>query len=273
MYTSLATNQYYWSVVTEDFISGAPFNLTHTYEDYYNKTHPTFTATAPSTSLADSDHLEEIMSDYWADMQANASSWQRLENKDCIKKYENAFISGRRNVILVSSTKNDTNSVLMYGSSDISSAMDGNWWICSEGRQDGGFMTCNPDKFITLASNWTVFDYPIEYCLSQITKDTCSMNFSMTIMIVVLAFNTLKVFLMLWVLFRFDAEKILASVGDAAASFLTHEDPTTMRMCLADKRGIRRDWKARGFARPFDPRRRHWGTAVRVKRIVLFLLL
>ncbi|KAF8855274.1 hypothetical protein BDZ45DRAFT_805125 [Acephala macrosclerotiorum] len=94
--------------LSKGFISRASFNLTHTYEDYYNKTHPTFTATAPSTSLADSDNLEQIMNDYWMDMQYNASSWQRLENKDCIKKYENAFISGKRNILLVFSTKNDT---------------------------------------------------------------------------------------------------------------------------------------------------------------------
>lgn len=213
------------------------------------------------------------MDDYWTDMQLNAASWERLENKDCIQQYSNIFISERRNVLLVSSMKNDSNSVLLYNDADIGSGLTGNWWICSKYGNDGGSMTCNPDNYLSTASNWTVFDYPIEYCLSQPTKDVCSVNFSMTIMIVVLSFNALKVVLMLWVLFRFDAEKILISIGDAAASFLTYEDPTTMQMCLADKRDIRRHWQARGFARPFNKKSRHWGLAVGRKRWILFLLL
>lgn len=202
-----------------------------------------------------------------------ASSWERLENKDCIQQYANVFISGKRNVLLVSSTKNDTNSVLMWDDADIDGEMDGNWWICSEGGQDGGNMNCNPDKFVSTASSWTVFDYPIEYCLSQPTQDECSVNFSMTIMVVVLSFNALKVILMVWVLFRFDAEHILTTVGDAIASFLTYGDPTTMQMCLADKRDIKRHWQQRGFARPFTNRPRRWGLAVSRTRWIFFFLL
>lgn len=213
------------------------------------------------------------MDQYWKDMQQNASSWERLENKDCIQQYSNIFISGRRNILLVSSTKNDTNSVLQYSDADIKPDLDDNWWICSSYGNDGGYQSCNPEKLLPTASNWTVFDYPIEYCLSQLTEDTCSINFSMTIMIVVLSFNALKVVLMVWILFRFDAEKILTSVGDAAASFLTYEDPTTMQMCLADKREIQRHWQARGFARPFNSMPRRWGMAVSKKRWVFFFLL
>ncbi|KUJ16884.1 uncharacterized protein LY89DRAFT_733887 [Mollisia scopiformis] len=227
VFTALATNQYYWSVVTDDFLTGASFNLTGPWR--FNDSMPIFTASPLNSSFGDVFELdlagqlnyETAMDDYWTDMQKNASSWERLENKDCIQQSSNVFISGRRNVLLVSSTKNDTNSVLMYSDADIDGSMDGNCW--------------------------TVFDYPIEYCLSQPTKDICSVNFSMTTMIVVLSFNALKVVLMVWVLFRFDAEKILTSIGDATASFLTFEDPTTMQMCLADKRNIRTHWQARGF--------------------------
>lgn len=92
-------------------------------------------------------------------------------------------------------------------------------------------------------------------------------------MYVMIAFNVIKVAAMLWVLFRYDAEKILISVGDAVSSFLKYQDPTTTSMCLADKRGMQSFWKSRGLARPFSKRRQHWGSAVSKKRWVLFFLL
>jgi hypothetical protein len=182
-------------------------------------------------------------------------------------------MSSRRNIVLVSSVKNDTNSVLKYGDSDMDTGMDGNWWICSMGGQDGGNLFCNPRSYLSSASSWEVWGYPIEYCLSERTKDICTIEFSETIMYVVVAFNALKVVAMMWILWRFDAEQILATVGDAAASFLRVNDPTTDNMCLANKRDMRRFWQSRGLAVPFSSRRRHWGSAVSKKRWALFFSL
>ncbi|KAF4628620.1 hypothetical protein G7Y89_g9538 [Cudoniella acicularis] len=281
VFTSLSSNQYYWTVVTEGFLTGAPFNLTGDWAPHYygqNTTFPTFTATTLNTSvgidfLNDGMQLQKAMVDYFDNIQTSAPSWERLENKDCLQAYSNVFLSERRNVVLVSSSKNNTNSILKYGDADWTSGLENNWWICSKQGNDGGSQTCNAETYMSSASNWTVYDFPIEYCLSERTTDTCSVNFSMTIMIVVVAFNAFKVALMLWVLFRYDAENILTSVGDAAASFLLFEDQTTMQMCLADKRDLRRFWQARGFAKPFDRRKRHWGSAVSKKRWTSFFCL
>jgi len=217
---------------------------------------------------------EKILDDEFTAIQQSAPSWQRLENKDCIEAYSNVFISDRRNVVLVSSTKNDTNSMLQYGSADFESGSDltSNWWICSMGRSDGGNMKCNPDDYTTSPSSWSVWGYPINYFLSQETEDICSVGFSQTIMYVVIGFNALKVLMMIFVLFRYDAEQILTSVGDAAASFLRFEDHSTMMMCLA-KRDMRSFWQSRSFARPFQRRSLYWGSAVSKKRLFLFFSL
>lgn len=286
VFTSLSTNEYYWIITTEDFLTGAPFNLTGDWV-YWNAeytsegTHPDFTATPPNSFFGDQAdidssqymNLSQTMNDYFGNIQTSASSWERLENKDCIQAYSNVFVSSRRNVVLVSSAKNDTNSVLKYGSSDMSADLDTNWWICSEEGQDGGYLTCNPRDYISSASSWEVWGYPIEYCLSQPTEDICSVEFSQTIMFVVVGFNALKVIAMIWILFRFDAENILTSVGDAAASFLKSEDQTTGLMCLANKREMRKFWQSRGTAMPFSRRRRFWGSAVSKKRWALFFFL
>ncbi|KAH8668084.1 hypothetical protein BGZ60DRAFT_43297 [Tricladium varicosporioides] len=281
VFTSLSANQYYWTVVSESFLSGAPFNLTGDWRTFYygdNRTFPFFNASTPSTTdftgyNSDALKFQKVMVDYYNNIQSSASSWERLDNKACLKAYSNVFLSERRNVVLVSSNKNNTNSVLRYGAADWSSGLENNWWICSLNGNDGGAQTCNAETYISSANSWSIYGNPIEYCLSERTADICSVNFSMTIMIVVVAFNAFKVLLMLWVLLRYDAEHILVSAGDAAASFLVHEDQTTLQMCLADKRDIRKFWQARGFARPFDRRRRHWGSAVRKRRWVSFFCL
>lgn len=272
--------------MAEDFLTGSAFNLTGDWHPVYSygygnatmpATMPFFTATSPNgdydSYFQDTDKYikyEQVMDDYFGNIQKSAPSWERLENKECIQAYSNVFQSSRRNVVLVSSKKNDTNSILMYGSSDIDSAMDSNWWICSEGGQDGGSMTCNPDSYVSKASSWTVWDYPVEYCLSERIDDICSIQFSWTIMLVVVAFNSLKVIVMAWVLFRYDAEKILATVGDAVVSFLKVQDLTTVQMCLANKREMHRMWQERGFARQFSRHRLRWGSAVSKKRWALF---
>lgn len=287
VFTSLATNEYYWLVTTEDFLTGASFNLTGDWGqkyagNYSQETIPSFEATPPNDDFGDLFDLDtsgwlkltQVMNDYFGNIQRSAPTWERLENKECIQAYSNAFVSERRNVVLVSSTKNSTNSIVQYGSSDIDyGEWDSNWWICSMGGQDGGFQTCNPQNYLSSASSWTVWGNPIEYCFSEKVDSACSVKFSVTIMYVVLAFNALKVAMMILILFRYDAEKILTSVGDAAVSFLTFEDPATGMMCLANKREMRNFWKTRGFARPFHSHRRRWGTAVSKKRWALFFCL
>jgi hypothetical protein len=139
-------------------------------------------------------------------VQQAAGKWERLDNADCINAYSNLFLTSRRNVILVSSASNSSitntsNSILDYGSTDYTNALDENWWICSMGGQHGGNLFCNPRDLLSGATSWKVFDYPIEYCLSELKEDICSVQFSVTIMWVVIAFNALKCTAMLWILF------------------------------------------------------------------------
>lgn len=291
MFSSLSSNEYYWTVVSKDFLSGGAYNLTGDWVDRYlggtnHYRQPVFQATPPSNEIGSVFYRDagiymkqvNMMNDYWDGVQKSAPQWERLDNKACMQAYSNLFLTSRRNVVLVSSATNSsitntTNSILQYGSSDYTKGLDGNWWICSLAEQDGGNMFCNPRQKLASADSWTVFDYPIEYCLSEPRRDICSVQFSLTIMWVVIGFNAAKVAAMVWILFCFDAEKLLASVGDAAASFLTVDDPNTLGMCLANKKDIRRFWRSRGNAQPYNFRRRHWGLAVTTGRWVIFFLM
>jgi hypothetical protein len=53
-------------------------------------------------------------------------------------------------------------------------------------------------------------------------------------LITVIACNTLKVLVMLWVLYT-DRSKYLVTLGDAAASFPQRPDPHTIEDCMLDK--------------------------------------
>jgi hypothetical protein len=286
VFSSLSSNEYYWTVVSKDFLTGSAFNLTGdwSHSTYFNR--PEFHATPPSNELGESytvrpqtymKHIQ-LMNSYYDSIQKSAPTWERLEPAACINAYSNLFLTSRRNVVLVSSSSNSTitsssNSVLEYGSTDYTSGLDGNWWICSLTKQEGGNMFCNPRSLLSNAASWKVFDYPIEYCLSEPKKDICSVQFSLTIMWVVIGFNLLKVMAMIWILLCFDAEKLLSSVGDAAASFLANDDPSTLQMCLANKRELKNFWATRGQARIYNFGRRRWGLAVSTGRWILFMLL
>ncbi len=56
--------------------------------------------------------------------------------------------------------------------------------------------------------------------MSQVIEEKCTLQLSMDIIIVVIVFNATKLAAMVYVLYQFDAERILASVGDAMASFM-----------------------------------------------------
>ena len=207
-------------------------------------------------------------------MQADAHLWERLDNRQCIQAYSNVFVTDRRNLVLVSSAKNSTNSVLFYESSELAiGEFDNNWWICSSFGNNGGNQVCQPNTYEATASNWTVFGFPVEYCLSEKVQDVCSVEFSMTIMVIVISFNALKVGAMLWVLLRFNAENILTSIGDAAANFLVREDETTRGMCLATKKEINRFWSMPGTGVPYMNIRGRWAQAVSRGRWWAFFLL
>ena len=249
MFVTLSVNNYYYTITTADFINGAPYNLTD------------------STSVMDEFY------NYHDGIQKKAASWERLSNRECIQAYSNLFLTSRRNLVLVSSDRNETNSVLEWGSAELDGGdLSNNWWICST-KQNGGNVICQPEDYISKADDWTVWGYPIDYCLSEPVQDICAVEFSMEIMLVVIVFNLIKIFAMTWVLLRYNAEEILTTVGDSVVSFLTKDDETTRGMCLVGWRDIGHYWQYPGTGIVYHPLRRRWAVAVSRGKWCLFTLL
>ena len=218
------------------------------------------------------DVIDKDINSLFQNIQQSTSSYQRLDQASCIKLYSKIVLPTTRHVVLVTSDKNNNNnSVLNFGTTSLSDRSD--FWICSKDDQGGETLACNTDELLSNPKAWKVHDHPIEYCLSERTGESCAVQFSYNIMVVVIVFNAIKLAAMLFVLFRLDVEKILASPGDAMSSFLINEDKNTQGICLANKREIDKFWTAQGFARQYNKAPGRWGRAASKKRWSCFTIL
>jgi hypothetical protein len=118
-----------------------------------------------------------------------------------------------------------------------------------------------------------IYDYPIQYCLSERVNEVCAVKFSLSIMIVVLLFNTIKVFTMIWVLLRYNSENSLTSVGDSVGSFLEREDFATRGICLAEWCNITKVWRQQDTETICKPTRHYWARSISIGERVIFIFL
>ena len=224
-------------------------------------------------------------------MREASSTFERLENADCISRYIGA-LNGGKDLVVVTSRKTADNFNETLIASDLAGAI-GQWfdigyWICKskeffECLGEGG---CTVDAIHPLISNWSVgtdfqpmndtnyglgsvpYEYylsagsvPVEYCLSagvnQI-NEKCGLHFSSTIMWIVCSINFLKCGFIIFVSCYSGCTDSLVTIGDVVASYLERPDSTTKGMCLADKKAFpkRGNWGTRAVV--FKTRKTRW---------------
>lgn len=173
-------------------------------------------------------------------LQDNISSLTKLDNAACIKAYGTDYVSSYGDLLLVSSPKNATNSVLSWDSiwpPDIGSGSV-RWntydWICLDSGGDGYDPPCEPDEAIAKAGEWTLGGQPINYCLSRKNEEHCRLQFSLVIMIFVILCNLVKTICMMVIVWK-EKAATLVTLGDAISSFLQNPDSITAGCFLAGK--------------------------------------
>ncbi len=284
VFSTLSANDYQVAVVTESFLEGAPFN----------------------SSLAPSRHLDSMFR--WFDGRPNAfphlemrkdiNSLQKLENADCMRAYSNKYVADRRNVLAVteSSLSFPTNgSLLTYSLRTAAGGIypDPRVWLCRFIEVEKGstwvVKECDVDSAIRQSSDWTIEDYPIQYCLSERTEAHCKLQYSLTIMIVVIICNATKAVCMIALLLS-QKEETLVTLGyalpnpsslhpqassyyvdnsDAVSSFLEMPDSTTVACCTFDRDDFRRLPPGTATApRPWRSKRHLWFNSCSLKRWV-----
>ena len=264
VFVSLSGNDYYWAVVTTDFLSGAPFNLTNLNYDSFldfpvvGLGNDTF---GPSIELETSQQWTQ----WYTEIQQNVSSYERLDNENCIDAYSSKLVTNRRNVVLVSSDKNSSNSVLAFDRSEISSEgdMDPTNWICSQDPSSEA-LTCDSTAILQNATKWEVFEHPIDYCLSEQTTGSCAVKFSVSLGIVVIVCNFIKLGIELYLLLFGNLGDAITCVGDAIVSFIEEEDEETHNMSLVSTKlvdGILRYQVGHEPSLQYTHVRSRWGSA------------
>ena len=170
----------------------------------------------------------------------NATEWQKLDNRDCIKAYGQDFVSAHGDLLLVLPTTDATG--ILFPVTEIQSDISGYYdWMC--GDQPG----CSTDAILreaalssyfepVILSNGSnlQFNHSIQYCLSQPVEQQCQVQISLIILGVVVACNATKALCMLFT-FRCQKSQPLVTLGDAIESFVKDPDQNTGGMCLASK--------------------------------------
>ena len=276
VFTALSTREYNAFLVQRDFLTGAPFDISH------------FSSFSPRIGVNDTDRvsgsLNQVENIAHA-LQDNQRGLQKLANRDCIRTYAAEFVSSHANVLAVLSDLDPK----PFGNSSISDV----WWSQSEGATSVspwfcGGVSCDANS-IAEEATWVLCGYQsedclrVEYCLSQIVEEHCKLQFSGGIMMVVIVCNLCKMIIMGYIAWKRPLEP-LVTVGDAIASFLDEPDLTTMGSCLSGKDQFEktsssgqaggralRDW-GQGIMR-YDLGASYWFRAVSIRRWTFFVVL
>ncbi|KAH8589129.1 hypothetical protein B0O99DRAFT_692866 [Bisporella sp. PMI_857] len=262
VFLTLAANGYTWAVVSEQFVLDT------------NHTQPIISSSSP---------LSEEQGRIFTDIQSSLPTYDKLINNECVDAYADVYQSTRRTILIVA--PNVSNRVAGQNVSQIFkfdrsfAGKRANNWICGKTQSDKdlpsdglvNFDQCDP-KGATILSllsinswqDWEVFNQTVLYCLSEKAEPPCSVQYSPTIVALLIVCNTLKLAGMILVLRYSELQnRPLSCPGDAVASFLEREDPTTLGMCLATRKGVKKLW-ANPRPKPYNGRpRRSWRGATR----------
>jgi len=206
VFEALSANEYNVLVVTEGFLSGEAWS--HGDGPPIRKNHsapiyplPQYTSAAPIATVQR--------------LQDNVTALERLDNAACMKAYSKPLLSDRRNLLAVTSAKPINSSHLLDVMSKTPiSRDDPTRWICSflPGYADQNpLIPCDVNLAAQHADSWKVATKPISYCLSERVQEHCKLQFSNTIMFVVIACNLLKVCCMSSAILRRSGEALVTT--------------------------------------------------------------
>ena len=209
VFEALSTNEYNVFVVTEGFLSGAPW--------ISNTVRPT------DQYSADVGPRNNLLQYYEAPvpihtvqyLQDNVKALEHLDKASCMKAYRNHLVSDRRNVLAVTSSPPvNSSNLLDVLSAGPNTAFDPTRWICSLLPEYGTkppVIPCDVNVALQHVDSWTLGDKTVEYCLSERVDEHCQLQFSQTIMIVVIVCNFLKVCCMLSAIFGHLGESLVTT--------------------------------------------------------------
>lgn len=143
------------ALVTPDFIDGAPFVA-----DYYGS------------------DLEAL----FEEIQANSSTYQRLEPMECLKAYNKKAILDRKTVLVVTSlnredgSRNSVWTVDSYVGNEVLTGLSWSWMCDRSNYEVDG---CDLTDVLEGRKEWKPFqtESTVDYCLSEYLGEQCTLDF------------------------------------------------------------------------------------------------
>ncbi|KAF2126918.1 hypothetical protein P153DRAFT_368944 [Dothidotthia symphoricarpi CBS 119687] len=250
-YSTIINNDYDLYFASEDWLNGAWYDSYHipaggiTYIEYVSQ------SSYDVTAYYDSDPAA-IVSAY----QRDSTQFERMDPASCTKTYANSYLSDYSNVILISDSVGDHNATSSITSNNITRPSSLRWVTASASNPE---LWSNNNRFAwlcywveTICTNalaqkeaaiepWTIYGYEVSGCVSQKVEEKCSVNFNLTIGIIVIITNLAKTLCILAVCLLL-TDQPLITIGDAVNSFLHSPDQSTKEWSLMTQEEIKLQW-------------------------------
>ncbi|KAL3461696.1 hypothetical protein BJX64DRAFT_260307 [Aspergillus heterothallicus] len=229
-YDVIVANSSFPSLKRSDIISAFTGPDNQTYEQLY---HTSWAANSPIRSS------ERMLAS------AHANNLTHLTPTECITAYATAWQSKYGGVVLISSEFNGSeyaiDSVMQQlAPRPADSQQDPFGWVCMEGSEiSGSARRCQSElasvkRDANSTRGWVVDGYKIDYCLVEEIPQKCTLEYSLTLSIVVLVMNGVKIAVIIGTILSLRANPLL-TLGDAVASFLSVPDEASRGMGLITK--------------------------------------
>jgi hypothetical protein len=197
IYETIGATGFSWAIVGQDFLESGPASI------------------GPNG-------LDNSFGPIYADMRANGSTWERLNNSECIQTYGADYLTDRGNVLLITSNNDSASSMYQYGSAGAAQYGTSFGWMCEQEYQYTSVPTakCNLSELEASAANWTLGikdpgpSYPIKYCLSESITSHCWVQLKWSFLLSVAAFNLLKVICLILCVVITRKSRCMLTVGD-----------------------------------------------------------
>ncbi|KAI9801518.1 MAG: hypothetical protein M1833_002750 [Piccolia ochrophora] len=201
---------------------------------------------------------------------------QKLDNAACIAAYSNPLQS-RRGSVLLAGDYNGSEPGVPFQTLHKFYPLRSNplAWLCGDSSPNTKPHpdVCNVTLVAERPDEWVVDGERVHYCLSLPREERCRLRYSLSIMVVVLLCNMVKVAAMILTVSSLNAPS-LVTLGDAIASFLTHPDLSTSGLCTSQRSSFKNsEWSRIPKAKAWDSRSHRWGKSASRRRWSMCIIL
>ena len=270
IFDTLSSHQYDAYLVSKEFLSGAPYNITESIVGWTKE----FLRGVPYNTtelITEYEHVQGFPLEHYTrrlDSFRNPNADMKLKHfnsRECMSTYVNGFATSKyKDVLAVCTINNATNSLLDVIPNEIPSYYDWHdsmWGCIYRLRHEESW--CDAGNNI-LYLHWRSSFCAVEHCLVQEVDEKCLLQFSLSVMLIIIICNLIKIACMILVVLEGESRPMV-TVGDAIASFLNEPDPATKNLCLADINFFRNESSQTGSL-VWKPERHRWFRAASIRR-------